>query len=83
MPETGTVHRDLEAVLRRLVDQPEQLEVRPVPMRRALVFEGTTAPDDKGKVIGRRGRTVRALRTLLDCRAEREGRQLSLEVLDD
>lgn len=51
-------------------------------MRRATVFEVRTDPDDLGKVIGRRGRTARALRTLLDCRGDEEGAQYGLEVVD-
>lgn len=76
------VRADLENVLRRIVDQPQALSVVAVPMRRATVFEVTTAPEDMGQVIGRRGRTARALRTLLDCRGDAEDAQYGFEILD-
>ncbi|HEX4952421.1 MAG TPA: KH domain-containing protein [Thermoanaerobaculia bacterium] len=83
MPESRQVAADLAQVLALLVDQPEQLDVRSVPMRRATVFEVETAAEDVGQVIGRRGRTIRALRTLLDCRGEVDRAQYGLEVLDE
>ncbi len=77
------VRADLESLLRQIVDQPQELSVVAVPMRRATVFEVTAAPEDMGQVIGRRGRTARALRTLLDCRGDAESAQYGLEILDD
>lgn len=66
-----------------MVDRPGQVDVEAVPMRRATVFEVRAHPDDLGKIIGRRGRAARALRTLLDCRGDAEGAQYGLEILDD
>ncbi|HRC85672.1 MAG TPA: KH domain-containing protein [Thermoanaerobaculia bacterium] len=82
MPDARRVRDDLIGVLRLLVDHPERLEIRAAPMRRATVFEVATAAEDLGKVIGRRGRAIRALRTLLDARAEADGEQYGLEVLE-
>ena len=83
MADSRRVGEDLGAVLGLLVDEPEQLAVQAVPMRRATVFEVEAASGDLGKLIGRRGRTIRALRTLLDCRAEVDGAQYGLELLED
>lgn len=83
MADPEAVRSELEGLLKRLVDLPQQVEVTAVPMRRATVFEVATAPQDLGKVIGRRGRTARALRTLLDCRGDAEGAQYGLEILDE
>lgn len=83
MASPEAVRSELESLLRRMVDHPEQVVVSAVPMRRATVFEVATAPPDLGKVIGRRGRTARALRTLLDCRGDAEGAQYGLEILDE
>ncbi len=76
------VAQDLAGALRWLVDRPEDLRLAIVPMRRATVFEVGTAPDDLGKVIGRQGRTARALRTLLDARGDADGAQYGLDLLD-
>jgi uncharacterized protein len=77
------VRTELEQLIQRMVDLPDQVEVTAVPMRRATVFEVATSPQDLGKIIGRRGRTARALRTLLDCRGDAEGAQYGLEILDE
>ncbi|HYG61485.1 MAG TPA: KH domain-containing protein [Thermoanaerobaculia bacterium] len=80
MPE---LKDDFEELARLLVDQPEEVEVTEIPGRRDSVLELKVAPDDLGKVIGRQGRTARALRTLLDTRADRLGERYELEILED
>jgi hypothetical protein len=46
------------------------------------VVEVSVAPGDRGRVIGRQGRTANAMRTLLDALAERRGGSVALEILD-
>lgn len=75
--------RDLiEYVARGLVDHPDEVDVREVDGDGELVLELRVAPDDLGKVIGRQGRTARALRTLLSAAATKTQRKVSLEILD-
>jgi uncharacterized protein len=74
---------DLRELARLLVDHPDQVEVREIPGRRATVLELKVAPDDLGKVIGRQGRTARAMRTLLETREARRGVRYELEILED
>ncbi|WP_373045480.1 KH domain-containing protein [Vulgatibacter sp.] len=74
--------RDLiEYAARCLVDEPEAVEVEERPGA-STVYELSVAPGDLGKVIGRQGRTAKALRTLLAARAEVEGKRATLEILD-
>lgn len=80
MPELVDDFREL---VRLLVDQPDEVEVTEIPGRRANILELSVAPDDLGKVIGRQGRTARALRTLLDTREDRRGVRYELEILED
>ncbi len=54
----------VEMVVKSLVDDVDAVEVRQVDHQGATVIEIRVAPDDMGKVIGRQGRTVRALRSL-------------------
>lgn len=75
---------DLLRLARLLVDEPRSVEVdareeegSPVELRLRV------APDDRGKVIGRRGRTIDALRALARVRGELEGREYDLDVVDD
>ena len=74
---------DLAELARLLVDRPEEVSVTEVPGRRETVLELRVAPDDLGKVIGRQGRTARALRTLLETRGDRRGERYELEIVED
>ena len=74
---------DLSDVVKLLVDEPEAVQVEELEGGDSIRFELQVAPDDLGKVIGRQGRTVRALRNLLDARGERDGERYRLQILDD
>jgi len=69
-------------IARSLVDEPDAVEVRPVEGDRALVLELTVAPDDLGKVIGKEGRTARAIRTLLAATSAKLRQRAVLEILE-
>ena len=73
----------LLSLARGLVDRPDQVELRSQPADGGTRFELKVAPEDVGKVIGRDGRTVNAIRTLLTVAAQRRGVKARLEVLDD
>jgi uncharacterized protein len=75
---------DFEELVRLLVDQPDEVEVTEIPSKRGGgILELKVAPDDLGKVIGRQGRTARALRTLLETYEDRRGVRYELEILED
>lgn len=75
--------RDLiEHIVRSLVDHPDQVRVTEVDGEKTVVFELRCHPDDIGKVIGRNGKTVSAIRTLLTTAAARQNRRAMLEVVD-
>ncbi len=75
--------RDLVLWLaRELVDRKDAVQVDALERDRSTVFELTVDPDDLGRVIGRGGRTAKALRTVLDAAARKEGRRAVLDILD-
>jgi predicted RNA-binding protein YlqC (UPF0109 family) len=75
--------RDLVLWLaRELVDRKDAVQVDVIERDRSTVFELTVDPDDLGRVIGRGGRTAKALRTVLDAAARREGKRAVLDILD-
>ncbi len=75
--------RDLVLWLaRELVDRKDAVKVDVVEQDRSTVFELTVDPDDLGRVIGRGGRTAKALRTVLDAAARKDGRRAVLDILD-
>jgi uncharacterized protein len=68
---------------RALVDRPDQVELRVQAVDGGTVLELKVAPEDVGKVIGRDGRTINAMRAVLAVAALRRGAKVRLEVLDD
>jgi predicted RNA-binding protein YlqC (UPF0109 family) len=75
--------RDLVLWLaRQLVEDKDAVRVEAIERDRSTVFELTVAEDDLGRVIGRGGRTAKALRTVIDLAARRQGRRAVLDILD-
>lgn len=75
--------RDLvEFVATSLVDDPDAVNIRMRDRDDATVIELEVAPDDLGKVIGRQGRTARAIRTLLSAAGQKSRRRYVLDILD-
>ena len=70
----------VEYLARRLVDDPDAVEVEEVERDGTVVVQLSVAPDDVGKVIGRQGRIARALRTVVRASAIREDRRVLLEI---
>ena len=73
----------LEYLAKGLVDKPDDVRVVKTERDGAVVFELHVAPDDVGKVIGRQGRIVRALRTLVRAGGGRVNQRALLEVVDE
>jgi len=75
--------RDLVLWLaRELVEDREAVKVDAIERDRSTVLELSVAEDDLGRVIGRGGKTAKALRAVLDLAARREGRRVVLDIID-
>jgi predicted RNA-binding protein YlqC (UPF0109 family) len=73
----------LEYLARSLVDEPDEVSVESFEEDDGtLVLELHVAEDDAGKVIGRGGRTVAALRTVVKAASVRHGRRVLIDVVD-
>jgi uncharacterized protein len=72
----------LQALAESLVREPAQVSVREHEREGTTVLELQVAVADRGRVIGQKGRTVGALRTLLQAVALRRGRRVELEMLE-
>jgi predicted RNA-binding protein YlqC (UPF0109 family) len=72
----------IEYVVKALVDHPEQVEVSEVDGERVVVFELRLNQTDIGKVIGKSGRTITAIRTLLTSAAAKHGKRAMLEIVE-
>ena len=71
---------ELEDLVSLMVEAPERVRVHEHRQDRGTLFKLRLAEEDLGKVIGRQGRTARALRTLLETRGELEDRDYVLEI---
>ena len=72
----------VDFLARGLVDRPEEVEVEEVSEPDALVYELKVAEEDLGKVIGKQGRTAKALRTILSAASAKSRRRVILEILE-
>lgn len=72
----------VEFIAVKLVDLPDEVEIRDFEGERTTVLELRVHPEDLGKVIGRQGRTAQALRTLLSIAATRSQKKVVLEILE-
>jgi predicted RNA-binding protein YlqC (UPF0109 family) len=73
----------VEYLAKALVDRPEEVSVDEFEEDDGtIIFELTVAEDDVGKVIGRNGRTVNALRTVIRASAVRHNRRVLVDVVD-
>ena len=85
MAEPGSTDsmKDLiEIIAKALVDHPEQVKVGEVEGERTSVIELTVAKDDLGKVIGKQGRTARAIRTILSAASTKIRKRSVLEIIE-
>jgi len=72
----------IEYVTKALVDKPDEVEVREVVGEKTTVYELRVGEGDLGKVIGKHGRTIRAIRTLLSAAATKQNKRAVLEILE-
>jgi len=71
----------IDYLVRSLVDDPDAVVVSRTETAGGELFEVTVAADDVGKVIGRSGRIIKALRTLMRAAGSADGRHVDLEIL--
>lgn len=84
MPEAGGDMRKLVAeIARAIVDEPEQVSVDAVEEDDATVLELRVADNDRGKVIGKHGRTARSMRTILGAAGEKLDKRFELEIVEE
>ncbi|HXZ61556.1 MAG TPA: KH domain-containing protein [Acidimicrobiales bacterium] len=79
----GTPAAVLAYLAKALADDPEAVVIRTEERRGGLRLNLHVAPDDMGRVIGRRGRTAQAIRTLVNVAGAKDGVQASVDIVDD
>jgi predicted RNA-binding protein YlqC (UPF0109 family) len=72
----------IEFLARSLVDSADDVKVHSIERDQATVLEIEVAQPDLGKIIGRQGRTARAIRTILSAAGQKQRRRYILDILD-
>jgi predicted RNA-binding protein YlqC (UPF0109 family) len=73
----------IEMIVKSLVDDQEKVDIREVEQRNgATLIEVRVAPEDIGKIIGKLGRTIRALRSLARIAGTKQNRRYLLEIVE-
>jgi predicted RNA-binding protein YlqC (UPF0109 family) len=72
----------IEAMAKSLVDRPDDVKVTEVEGERTTVYELRVSQGDLGKVIGKQGKTARAMRTILGAAGTKLGKRCVLEILE-
>ena len=72
----------VEAIAKALEDNPDEVQVRAIEGEHITVFELRVHPGDLGKIIGRQGRTAKAIRTILGAAGMKLRKHFTLEILE-
>ncbi len=72
----------LTYIVQNLVEKPDEVSVTEREANGETVFEVRVADGDMGKVIGRQGRIVKEIRILMKAVAQRQGKKVSVEIMD-
>ncbi|MCX6355979.1 MAG: KH domain-containing protein [Candidatus Aureabacteria bacterium] len=72
----------IEYVVKALVDHPEEVSVTQIDGEKTVIFELRCNEGDIGKVIGKQGRTIKSIRTLLGAAAAKAGVRAMLEIVE-
>ena len=72
----------LETLVKQLVDYPEKISINEKTIDNTMVLELKVDSSDMGKVIGRQGKTAKAIRTLMKAYATKNGLKINVEIVD-
>jgi predicted RNA-binding protein YlqC (UPF0109 family) len=73
----------LEYVLKKLVEEPEDVDIKPVERNGVTVYQLRVNPVDTARVIGRKGSTINAIRALLVAGSAKQGKRSVLELIEE
>jgi predicted RNA-binding protein YlqC (UPF0109 family) len=72
----------VEYMAKALVDHPEKIEVKEIVGERTLIYEIRVGDGDLGKIIGKEGRTAKAIRSIVTAAAMKQGKRAQVEILE-
>ena len=72
----------IEYIAKALVDHPDSVQVKEIAGEKTLIYEIKVAPGDYGKIIGKEGRTAKAIRAIIAAAAMKVGKRAQLEIIE-
>jgi predicted RNA-binding protein YlqC (UPF0109 family) len=72
----------IEYIVKALVDNPDKVMVKEIAGEKSIIFELRVGEGDLGKVIGKEGRTAKAIRTIITAAAMKQGKRTVLEIIE-
>jgi predicted RNA-binding protein YlqC (UPF0109 family) len=73
----------LDYVIKSLVDRPDAVDITPVDRNGLTIYELRLHPTDVGKIIGRQGSTINAIRSLIQAGSAKKGQRAVLEIIEE
>jgi len=71
-----------EYIVKALVDHPDKVEVKEISGEKSIIFELKVGEGELGKVIGKEGRTAKAIRTIISSAAMKQGKRTVIEIIE-
>jgi len=72
----------IELIIKGIVDSPDKVEINEIIGERSSIFEVRVDPNDIGKVIGRQGRNIKSIRTIVNAAAQKDDKRVIIEIVD-
>ena len=72
----------IELIIKGIVDNPNQVEINEIIGEKASIFEIKVDPSDIGKVIGKQGRNIKSIRTIVNAAAQKDDKRAVIEIVD-
>ena len=72
----------IELIIRGIVDNPDKVEINEIIGEKSLIFEVRVDSNDIGKVIGRQGRNIKSIRTIMDASVQKGDKRIIIEIVD-
>ena len=72
----------IELIIKGIVDNPDKVEINEVIGEKSSIYEVRVGSDDIGKVIGRQGRNIKSIRTIVNAAAQKDDRRVVIEIVD-
>ena len=72
----------IELIIKGIVDNPDKVEINEIIGEKSSIFEVKVDSSDIGKVIGRQGRNIKSIRTILNAAAQKDDKRVVLEIVE-